>query len=107
MSVAWTSISITTSSGIQTVQSADFPVAAVLDSGTTLTLVPPDILAAVVKFLGARYLGGGEYVVAWYDLVTDIRLYHTDLLQSNVANYKGSINYGFGGVNGALIMVHP
>lgn len=66
MGVAWTSISVTTSKGTTAVNSDDFPVPAILDSGTVLTYVPRDIFTPVQQFLGAQVVGNsGVYAVAW------------------------------------------
>ncbi|EHL01863.1 putative aspartic-type endopeptidase opsB [Glarea lozoyensis 74030] len=88
-SVAFTSLSATSSSGTDVLTPSDFAVAAILDSGTTITLLPDDVAAVVYEELGARYYS---------------KLGAT-LVPCSLAQKNGSINYGFGGVDGPVIRV--
>jgi hypothetical protein len=88
MTVAWTGISITDSSGSTPLNSSDFPLGAVLDSGTTLSVLPPDVFAELATYFGA---------------VSD-QTYGT-LVPCNISEYQGSVDYSFGGEGGTTISV--
>lgn len=53
--VAFTSLSITSPSGSDTLTAPDFAYPVVLDSGTTLTFVPDDLATAIYNEVGATY----------------------------------------------------
>lgn len=84
-----TSLSATSSSGTDQLTPSVYAVAAILDSGTTITLLPDDLADVVFQELGAvmsRQLGA---VVVPCDL----------------AQSDGTLNYGFGGPGGPVIKV--
>jgi len=88
MTVVWTSLSIEDpTSGTTTITPSSFEAPAVLDSGTTATVVPPDIANHLIKFFGAVPSDYGY------------------LLACDVSSYNGTLNYGFGGSGGAIIKV--
>jgi len=87
--VAFTSLSATSSSGTDTLTPSDYATAAILDSGTTITLLPDDVAAAVFEELGAT-------VSAQLDAV---------VVPCSLGNNNGTINYGFGGPGGPIIKV--
>lgn len=87
--VAFTSLSATSSTGTDTLTSEDFAHPAILDSGTTLTLLPNEIAAQVFAELGAT---------------VDPRL-ESVLVPCSLANNTGTLNYGFGGPGGPVIKV--
>lgn len=89
MTVAWTSLSVTTSSGTKQVTSSNFASPALLDSGTTLTVVPDEIYEELYEFFQAQSDGQGDAIVS------------CSLLDS--AN--GTLNFGFGGSSGPTIKV--
>ena len=86
MTVAWTSIAVTDSTGSTILNSDDFPLPAVLDSGTTYTLVPQDLFTQLAEYFGA---------------IQDPDF--GNLVQCNISNAVGSIDFGFG--DGPLISV--
>ncbi|KAG0645682.1 putative aspartic-type endopeptidase OPSB [Hyphodiscus hymeniophilus] len=88
-SVAFTSLSATSSSGTDQLTPAGYATAAILDSGTTITLLPDDIAQQVFQELGAEVsqeLGATVVPCA-------------------LADKNGTLNYGFGGVGGPVISV--
>ncbi|TGO49581.1 hypothetical protein BCON_0206g00160 [Botryotinia convoluta] len=87
--VAWTSLSVQSSSGTDQLTPTDFARPAILDSGTTITLLPDDIAAIVFEELGATVSQQLGAVV----------------VPCALAKKTGSINYGFGGVGGPTIKV--
>ncbi len=87
--VAFTSLSATSSSGTDTLTPAGFAQPAILDSGTTLTLLPDAIAELVFAELGAT---------------PEPRLGAT-LVPCSLANNTGTLNYGFGGPGGPEIRV--
>jgi hypothetical protein len=87
--VAFTSLSATSSSGTDTLTPSSYAVAAILDSGTTLTLLPDDIAALVFTELGAQ---------------VDTQLGAT-VVPCTLAKNTGTLNYGFGGPGGPVIKV--
>ncbi|KAG9234016.1 aspartic peptidase domain-containing protein [Amylocarpus encephaloides] len=87
--VAFTLLSATSSSGTDVLTPPDFAVAAILDSGTTITLLPDAVAELVFNELGARYYS---------------KLGAT-LVPCDLAKSSGTLNYGFGGVGGPVIKV--
>ncbi|QSZ36440.1 hypothetical protein DSL72_006319 [Monilinia vaccinii-corymbosi] len=87
--VAWTSLSVNSSSGSDQLTPAAFAQPAILDSGTTITLLPDDIAAVVFEEFGATVSQQLGAVV----------------VPCSLAKKSGSINYGFGGVGGPIIKV--
>lgn len=87
--VAFTSLSATSSSGTDQLTSPTFAEAAILDSGTTITLLPDNLAQMVFEELGATFEQSLGAVV----------------VPCNLANANGSINFGFGGVGGPVISV--
>jgi hypothetical protein len=87
--VAFTSLSATSSSGTDTLTPSDYAEPAILDSGTTITLLPNDLTAMVYEELGAQYYSSlGAAVVP-----------------CALQNKNGTINFGFGGTGGPVIKV--
>ena len=87
--VAFTSLSATSDSGTDQLTPSSYAEAAILDSGTTITLLPDDIAQMVFEELGAsmdRELGAVVVPCA-------------------LADKSGTLNYGFGGVGGPTIQV--
>lgn len=91
MTVAWTSLAITDpTQGTQTLTSKGFALAAVLDSGTTLTYVPPDLYNQVASFANVMAFDGME----------------SGLVECEaMAAYKGTLDFGFVGSGGPVISV--
>jgi len=87
--VAWTSLSVESSSGTDQLTPTTFAQPAILDSGTTITLLPDDIAAVVFEELGATVSQQLGAVV----------------VPCSLAQKSGSLNYGFGGVGGPTIKV--
>jgi hypothetical protein len=87
--VALTSLSITSSSGTDTLTPANYVLAVVLDSGASFTILPNDIASLIFLEVGATYN-------ATLGVAT---------LPCAVGNKAGSINYGFGGPGGVSISV--
>lgn len=87
--VAWTSLSATSSTGTDTLTSAGFVSPAILDSGTTITLLPDDVAALVFEELGATVSQQLGAVV----------------VPCSLGQNSGTINYGFGGTGGPVIKV--
>ncbi|MCJ1244538.1 hypothetical protein MMC30_001736 [Trapelia coarctata] len=89
MTVAWTSLSLTDpSSGTTTLTTSDFIAPAILDSGTTLTGLPTALYEPLAAFAG----------------VVDDPDYGA-VVNCNISNYPGTLNYGFGGPGGPSISV--
>ncbi len=87
--VAFTSLSASSSSGSDQITPPNYATAAILDSGTTITLLPDDVAQVVYEELGATYEQSlGAAVVPC-------------VLGSNT----GFLTYGFGGVGGPSIKV--
>lgn len=86
--VALTSIFAISPSGSDTLTASNFAVAAILDSGTSLTYLPDDVAKVVFKEFGASFNHNLGYTIP-----------------CNVANVQGSLNFGFGGPNGPVIKV--
>lgn len=87
--VAFTSLSATSSSGSDQLTPSGYAQAAVLDSGTTITLLPNDVIDAVFAELGAS--------------VSD--KLGVPVVPCSLANNPGTLNYGFGGSGGPTIKV--
>jgi len=87
--VAFTSLSAHSSSGSDQLTPSNYATAAILDSGTTITLLPDELADAVFQELGAVYSRQLGAVVVPCDL----------------ANNNGTLNYGFGGQGGPVIKV--
>jgi hypothetical protein len=87
--VAWTSLSVSSSSGTDQLTSSDFAEAAILDSGTTITLLPDQYAEKIFEEVGAQVDEQLGAVVVPCDL------------QKNT----GTINYAFGGPGGPTIKV--
>lgn len=90
MTVALTSLGIEDSSGSQSLTNSSFAEAALLDSGTTLTLLPPAIFESLSTYFNAQY--DSQEGVALVECTT-------------VQNAKGTVNFGFGGSGGPVIKV--
>ena len=87
--VAFTSLSATSSSGSDTLTPANYATAAILDSGTTITLLPDDLAAVVFQELGATVSSQLDAVV----------------VPCSLADNDGTIDFGFGGAGGPIIKV--
>ncbi|CZR55794.1 related to acid proteinase PEPI precursor [Phialocephala subalpina] len=87
--VAFTSLSATSSSGTDQLTPANYATAAILDSGTTITLLPDDIATSIFEELGATVSQQLGAVV----------------VPCALAENSGTINYGFGGTGGPTIKV--
>ncbi|KAL3419823.1 aspartic-type endopeptidase opsB 1 [Phlyctema vagabunda] len=87
--VAFTSLGATSSSGSDVFTPSDYAEAAILDSGTTITLLPNNVANQVFEELGATVSQElGAVVVPCY-----------------LADNEGTLNYGFGGSDGPTIKV--
>jgi hypothetical protein len=87
--VAWTSLSATSSSGTDVLTASNFAEPAILDSGTTITLLPDEICTKLFSELGASINNQLGAVIVPCDL----------------AKNTGTINYAFGGPGGPTIKV--
>ncbi|CAK7197392.1 hypothetical protein SEUCBS139899_000038 [Sporothrix eucalyptigena] len=87
--VALTSVEAVSSSGSDTLTSTSFPIAVVLDSGTTLSYVPQDLAEEIWKEVGAVY--NAEVGLA--------------VIPCGMASSGGHFTFGFGGPSGATINV--
>ncbi|RQM08830.1 hypothetical protein DH86_00002971 [Scytalidium sp. 3C] len=87
--VAFTSLSATSSSGTDQLTPAGYAQPAILDSGTTITLLPDDIVNSVFSELGAQY---------------DQEL-QASVVPCALADNSGSLTFGFGGTGGPSISV--
>lgn len=92
MTVAWTGLSVTntTTGESQTISSDNLPAPALLDSGTTATMLPPDLYERLAGFFGAIQ-----------DPTSDGALVQCDLLQTA----DGTLDFEFGGTGGPVIKV--
>lgn len=88
MTVAWTALGITTKSGSQTITSSSFKSPALLDSGTTLSIVPNDIYEALVQFFDATVDQAGDAIV-----------------QCSLLDNSGTLDFTFGGSDGPVVKV--
>jgi hypothetical protein len=80
MTVAWTSLNITDSNGSNAANTTTLPLPAVLDSGTTLTLVPEPVFSYLVDYFGA--IPSGDIGFGW-------------LVNCNISDGYGSLDWGF------------
>ena len=80
MTVSWTSLSITDSTGTTLVTPQDFVQPVVLDSGATLTLLPTDLFMPIANYFTATK----NQNYGW-------------LVPCNLTSVGGQIDYGFGG----------
>jgi hypothetical protein len=87
--VAFTSLSATSKSGSDQLTPSNYAIAAVLDSGTTITYLPDDVAEMVFSELGAQYYHQLDAVV----------------LPCYTGQSSGTINFGFGGSGGPVIKV--
>lgn len=87
--VAFTSLSITSPSGSDTLTPAGYAEAVVLDSGTTLTYLPDDLTQAIYNEVGAIYYAKEEFA----------------LCSCSIRTVQGTLNFGFAGANGPVIKV--
>lgn len=87
--VAFTSLSITSPSGSDTLTPSEYAEAVVLDSGTTWTYLPDDLAQAVFNEVGAIYFE--------QDQVT--------LCPCAIAAVQGDLSFGFAGADGPVIKV--
>lgn len=87
--VALTSLSATSSSGSDQLTPPNYAIPAILDSGTTITLLPDDLAQAIFAELGAEYSSRLGAV----------------LVPCALGNNAGTLNYGFGGTGGPVIKV--
>jgi len=87
--VAFTSLSATSSSGTDTLTPANFITPAVLDSGTTLTLLPNSLASLVFEEVGAS---------------VDNSLGAT-VVPCTLSKNTGTLNFGFGGQGGPVVKV--
>lgn len=88
--VAWSSMSFTDGvNGTVTLTDTEFPMAAILDSGTTLTYLPQEIFDILSDVFGATY-------------DDDFQAY---LVSCDIKKIAGQLNYGFGGTDGPVIAV--
>jgi hypothetical protein len=87
--VAFTSLSAESKSGTDVLTPSGFASPAILDSGTTLTLLPDAIASLVFEELGA----------------TNSQRLGVVIVPCSLANNTGSLNFGFGGEGGPLIKV--
>lgn len=88
-SVAFTSLSITSPSGSDTLTPPGYAIAVVLDSGTTLTFVPDDLAEAIYNVVGVTYDSDVEAGVC------DCALGSVD----------GTVDFQFAGADGPVIKV--
>lgn len=87
--VAFTSLSATSKSGTDQLTPPSYAEAAILDSGTTITLLPDDVANMVFEELGATVSQQLGAVV----------------VPCSLASNDGTLNYGFGGSTGPVIKV--
>ncbi|EMC94055.1 hypothetical protein BAUCODRAFT_124789 [Baudoinia panamericana UAMH 10762] len=88
-SVVWSLMALTDSSGTYVLSDpTNFPTAAVLDSGTTLTTLPQDLFIQLAEYFGV--INDQEYGY---------------LVYCNISKIPGAIDYQFGGTNGPIISV--
>ena len=86
--VTLTSVSIKDDSGTRLLSTSDMSVAALLDSGTTSTVLPDDVAKAVWGGLGAEIAGANE-----------------ELVPCSLKNTNAALIFGFGGQGGPSISV--
>jgi len=86
--VVWSMLALTDSTGSTLIGGSEFPLPAVLDSGTTLMAIPPSLFVQVAEYFGVtadRYYG---YIVP-----------------CNIGGWNGTLDFGFGSNNGPIIQV--
>lgn len=88
--MAFTSLSATSKSGTDQLTPSTYAEAAILDSGTTITLLPDDLAEVVFEEFGAQYL---------QDLGAAV-------VPCALANANGTLDFGFGGSGGPTIKVN-
>jgi hypothetical protein len=88
MTVAWTSLSVTDSSGTTALGTSDFPLPAILDSGTTPSVIPAEMYSQLADY---------------FKVISD-ETYST-LMPCSIGDIEGSLDWGFGGDGGAAISV--
>lgn len=88
--MALTSLSASSDSGTDQLTPSNYAEPVILDSGTTNTLLPNDIVSVVFEELGAE--ASEEFGVV--------------IVPCALANKTGSLSYGFGGVGGPNIQVN-
>jgi elongation factor G len=86
--VAFTSLTATSPSGTDKLGSASFPMMVLLDAGSTISTLPPDLVTEMYKEAGVAMSADG-----------------IPTIPCNFANSKGSFGFGFGGPNGVVINV--
>ncbi|SPQ18362.1 1741a2b6-8dd7-4e65-998f-5ba5d78b271f [Thermothielavioides terrestris] len=87
--VALTSLEAISPSGQDTLTSTAFPIAVVLDSGTTLSYLPTDLAMQIWKEAGAEYSAH----------------YGTAIIPCSMQNSQGYFSFGFAGPGGPRINV--
>lgn len=87
--VAFTSLSITSPSGSDTLTPPGYAEAVVLDSGTTLTFVPDDLAQAIYNVVGATYDSDVGAAV----------------IDCDIGNVQGTLDFQFAGAEGPVIKV--
>ncbi|KAE8133571.1 aspartic peptidase domain-containing protein [Aspergillus pseudotamarii] len=91
MTVAWTSLSLTDpKQGTQSLTAENFIAPAILDSGTALTYIPPELYQQLAAFAQVVEVPGSN-------------LGAVDCEQ--MRSYKRTLDYGFGGPGGPVIRV--
>jgi hypothetical protein len=88
MTVALTSVSVSTSDGSETLTPSDYAIPVILDSGTSLSLLPDDLAAVIYEVAGA--IVDDNFGV---------------VLPCAVAQSGGTLDYQFEGANGPIIRV--
>jgi len=90
MSVSFTSLSITTNSGTTVITPSSFQAqAAILDTGSTDTILPDELAQTIFDIAGAKYEPDAG----------------TAFIACNARSVEGKISFGFGGSNGPVINV--
>jgi len=90
MAVSFTSLSITTNSGTTVITPSSFQAqAAILDTGSTDTVLPDDLAQTIFDIAGAQYVPDAG----------------TAFIACKARNVEGKISFGFGGSNGPVINV--
>lgn len=87
--VAFTGLSATSPTGTDTFTADDFAEPVILDSGTSLTLLPDELAATIYQELGATYV---DYL-------------DNAIVPCKIGKVNGTLNFSFGGPGGAIIKV--
>ena len=87
--VAFTSLSITSPSGTDTITPPGYAEAVILDSGTTMTYVPDDLAQAIYNVVGADYDSTAGATVC----------------PCTIGNVDGTLDFQFAGAEGPIIKV--